>query len=169
MNNMDKIALDKKYEWERIYEGLKDILDILTGMDEKPMMQSELHRLIQTAKIQAQLWANPPVKTLEASGDNKMADLKQRAAQIAKAAASAVAGYRSKQAAQQTVWVIVDESGTLQFSQDQIASAPVFESEQDAQLELENFADEDMAGWKVVQATLNIVSGAESMGGVYER
>src|SRR5271167_4249709 len=80
-SNMDKIALDKKLEWERIYEGLKDILDILTGMNEKPMMQSELVRMIQTAKVQAKLWTNPPVKTL-ASEENKMADLKKRAEQI---------------------------------------------------------------------------------------
>ena len=75
-----KVALDKKLEWERIYEGLKDILDILTGMDEKPVMQSELYRLIETAKIQAKLWTNPPVKTL-ASGDD-MEDLKKRAEAI---------------------------------------------------------------------------------------
>jgi hypothetical protein len=164
---MGKIALDKKFEWERIYEGLKDILDILTAMDEKHMMQSELVRMIETAKVQAKLWSNPPVKTL-ASGD-KMANLKERASKIAKEAAATVAGYRRKQAAQQTVWVIVDESGALKFGQDQISSAPVYASQEDAQLDLDNFADEGMAGWKVVQATLNIISGAESMGGVYER
>jgi len=93
----------------------------------------------------------------------------ERATKIAKEAAEAVANYRRKQAAQQTVWVIVDEFGVLQFSPDQIASAPVFQSQEDAQLELDNFADENMAGWKVVQATLNIISPAESMGGVYEK
>jgi len=106
-----KRALDKKLEWERIYEGLKDILDILTSMDEKPVMQSELLRLIQTAKVQAQLWANPANKNApmrahdvgvsdydkDASGD-KMADLKVRAAIIEKMAAKEIARVKGKTA-----------------------------------------------------------------------
>jgi hypothetical protein len=55
-----KHALDKKYEWERVYESLKDVLDIVRAMDEKPMMQATLEDLIDTAKAQAKLWEKRP-------------------------------------------------------------------------------------------------------------
>jgi hypothetical protein len=53
------VSLDKKYEWECVYEGLKDILDKVRAMDEKPMVQAQLMELIDTAKAQAKLWSQP--------------------------------------------------------------------------------------------------------------
>jgi BRCA1 C Terminus (BRCT) domain len=52
--------LDKKYEWERVYEMLRDVLDIVRRMDEKPMVQATLEDLIDTAKAQAKLWEKRP-------------------------------------------------------------------------------------------------------------
>jgi hypothetical protein len=91
-----------------------------------------------------------------------MADLNLRAQKIARAAASAIADYRRKQAAQsQQIWCIVNETGMLDFTgQSQIASVPVYESEWDAQYELENLADEDMAGWSIKEATLTFKDAA---------
>jgi len=108
-------------------EGLKDILDILTGMDEKPVMQSELLRLIQTAKVQAQLWANPASKNApmrahdvgvsdydkDASGEKKMADLKKRAARIVERAQYHVA--KHKTAEPQGGGLGVYETGTKRY------------------------------------------------------
>jgi hypothetical protein len=100
-----------------------------------------------------------------------MADLKARAEQIAKAASAAVADYRRKQAAQsQTVWCLVPaETGMLDFSgQSQIASIPVFETQQDAEAEMDNY-ELDEKGYVIKEATLTFKDAADSMGGVYER
>jgi len=98
-----------------------------------------------------------------------MADLRIRAAMVRKMAEKQIArvtGAKKKAAQSQQVFCIVDESGVLDFAgQSQIASVPVYETAEDAQMELDNFGDESMAGYTIKEATLTF-AGSPAAGGM---
>ncbi len=58
--------LNRKHEWERVYENLRDVYDIIAAMGETKLLP-EIKDAAATAKVQAQLWANPPAKSLDST------------------------------------------------------------------------------------------------------